>query len=60
MAVRPIGEWMYSCTVQALRVSRVRTALRVVEVQLYCTGTEALYRPYGLKCGKDLAVLYKH
>jgi len=36
------------CTlVRTLRLCTGRAAHRGVEVQLYCTGTEALYRPYG-------------
>jgi len=41
-------------------LSTERTALRVVEVKLYCTGTEALYRPYGPKSCRGIAVLYRH
>jgi len=32
----------------------------VVEVKLCSTGTEALYRPYGPKGGRGIAVLYRH
>ena len=35
-----------SCTVHTVLYCTVRS-IGGVEVQLYCTGTEALYRPYG-------------
>jgi len=27
---------------------------------MYLSGTEGLYRPYGPKCGRGIAVLYRH
>ena len=68
------GEYRYSCTVQALRLCTGRTAhkgewrysctvLAVqpivgVEVQLSCTGTEALYRPYFAQGDRGIPLLF--